>query len=92
VYFHEVLESVQPHDAAIALVTRRFSPGDPTDEDALEATRSAMRSPELSMSSWRGAYREGALRSIGLLAAPDALGPEAMAHLGTAFRHAVRVE
>jgi hypothetical protein len=91
-YFHEVLESVQPHEAAMALATRRFAPGDPTDKDALEATRAALRSPELSMNAWRAAYREGALRSLALLSAPDALGPEAMGQLGTAFRRVLRVD
>ncbi|MCC6552029.1 MAG: hypothetical protein IT372_03275 [Polyangiaceae bacterium] len=91
-YFHEVLESVQPQEAAMALAARRFSPGDPDDGEALDATRAALRAPELSMGDFRARYREGALRSLALLGAPDALGPEAMAHLGTAFRRVLRVD
>ena len=91
-YFHEVLENVQPHEAAMALATRRFAPGEPDDRSALEATRAALRAPELSMNDWRARYHDGALRSLALLGASDALGPEAMAHLGTAFRRVLRID
>ena len=91
-YFHEVLESVQPHEAAMALATRRFAPGEPDDREALEATRAALRAPDLSMNDWKARYREGALQSLSLLGANDALGAEAMAHLGTAFRRVLRVD
>ncbi|HZX00733.1 MAG TPA: hypothetical protein VFF45_00665 [Bacilli bacterium] len=90
-YYHEVLERVQPHAAAIALATRRFSPGDPDDRRALSATRAALGQPELALSAWRSSYREGATRSLTLLGAPDALGAEVMAEVGTAFRGVLRV-
>jgi len=91
-YFHEVLERVQPHAAAIALATRRFSPGDPDDRRALSATRAALGQPELALSAWRSSYREGATRSLTLLGAPEALGPEVMAEVGAAFRRVLRVD
>jgi hypothetical protein len=91
-YFHEVLERVQPHAAAVALATRRFAPGDPTDRTALEATRAALGQPEMSMNAWRATYREGALQSLSLLGAREALGPDIMAELGTAFRRVLRVD
>lgn len=91
-YFHEVLERVQPHEAAVALSTRRFSPGDPGDREALEATRAALAQPALTLGAWRSYYREGALRSLALLGASEALGPETMSQVGTAFRRVLRVD
>jgi hypothetical protein len=91
-YFHEVVEGVAPHAAAIALVTRRFSPGDPTEHAALEATRVALSSPGLGMAEWRHLYREGAMMSLALLAAPEALGEGTLADLGTAFRRVLRID
>lgn len=91
-YFHEVLESITPHEAAVALSARRFSPGEPSDQTALTATRAALGDPELTMAAFRARYREGALQSLSLLGAPEALGPEAMKQVGTAFRRVLRVE
>jgi hypothetical protein len=91
-YFHDVLDLVSPREAAIALVARRFSPGDPTEHAALEATRLALGAPALAMATWRQLYREGALQSLSLLAAPDALGEDMMAELGTAFRRVLRLD
>ena len=91
-YFHEVVEGVLPHEAAIALVTRRFSPGDPTEHAALEGTRVALSHPGLTLADWRQMYREGAMMSLALLAAPEALGEAAAAELGTAFRRVLRVD
>lgn len=90
--FHEVIERVQPHAAAIALSTRRFAPGDPDERVALEATRQALGQRDLGVQAWRRAYRDGALLSLALLGAPEALGPEVMADLGTAFRRVLRVD
>lgn len=91
-YFHEILERIQPHEAAVALSTRRFSPGDPTDREALEATRAALGAPSLTSGAWRSHYREGAVRSLSLLGAPEALGPEIFAQVGPAFRRVLRVD
>jgi hypothetical protein len=92
VYFHEVLEVVAPHGAAVALSARRFSPGEPTEHAALETTRATLGAPDLALPAWRQLYREGASRSLALLAAPDALGEEAMADMGTAFRRVLRID
>ncbi len=92
VYFHEVLELIAPQGAAIALSARRFAPGEPTEHAALETTRAALHAPELGLPAWRQLYREGATRSLALLAAPDALGEEAMADMGTAFRRVLRLD
>jgi hypothetical protein len=92
VYFHDVLESVRPHGAAVALAARRFAPGDPTEHAALEASRATLAAPELALAEWRHLYREGALASLSLLAAPEALGQDTMAELGTAFRRVLRVD
>jgi hypothetical protein len=92
VYFHEILELVAPHEAAVALSTRRFAPGDPTEHAALEAARAALGAPDLSQSAFRQLYREGAARSLALLGAADALGGETMDHLGTAFHRVLRIE
>jgi hypothetical protein len=92
VYFHEVVEGIAPPEAAIALVTRRLSPGEPTEHAALEATRDALGSPALSIAAWRQLYREGAVRSLAILASPEALGEDAMAGLSTTFRRVLRVD
>jgi len=92
VYFHDVLELVTPREAGAALVARRFSPGDPTEHGALDATRTTLSAPALSMAGWRQLYREGASASLSLLAAPDALGPDTMAELSTAFRRVLRLD
>lgn len=92
VYFHEVVEGMAPHEAALALATRRLSPGDPTEHAALEATRVALSSPELALAEWRGLYREGAMMSLALLAAPEALGEATLAELGPAFRRVLQVD
>ncbi|APR87596.1 hypothetical protein A7982_12945 [Minicystis rosea] len=92
VYFHDVLAQVLPREAAVALVARRFSPGDPTEHAALEATRTALSLPGLTMASWRQMYREGAALSLTLLAAPDAVGLDTMAELETAFRRVLRLD
>jgi hypothetical protein len=91
-YFHEVLERITPHEAAVALSARRFSPGEPNDRKALEATRDALGNPELTMAAFRAHYRDGALQSLALLGAPEALGLETMKQVGTAFRRVLRVE
>jgi hypothetical protein len=92
VYFHEVIELLAPHEARVALTTRRFSPGDPSEHAALEATRAALGSPGLALGAWRHLYREGATRSLALLAEPEALGEDAIAELGTAFRRVLRLD
>jgi len=92
VYFHEVMELLAPHEARVALQSRRFSPGDPSEHAALEATRAALGSPGLALGAWRHLYREGATRSLALLAEPDALGQDAVADLGTAFRRVLRLD
>ncbi|MFO0760883.1 MAG: hypothetical protein U0359_30680 [Byssovorax sp.] len=92
VYFYEVLESLAPHEAAIALGARRFSPGDPGEHTALAAVRTTLGQPALSMARFRQLYREGAVRSLAMLAAPEAVGAEIMATLGPSFRRVLRVE
>jgi hypothetical protein len=92
VYFHEVLDAIAPAEARAALASRRFSPGDPSEGTALVATRAALGAPGLVMSEWRKLYREGASRSLDLLAAPEALGAETMRALDTAFRRVLRVD
>lgn len=91
-YFHEIVESVAPHEAAVALVARRFSPGEPTEHAALAATRETLGNPALTLAEWRKLYRDGAMKSLALLAAPDALGRDTMTELGTAFRRVLRLE
>ena len=44
------------------------------------------------LAEWRRLYREGALASLALLAAPDALGEATLAELGTAFRRVLRID
>ncbi len=92
VLLHEIIETIGPPEAAMALLARRFSPGDPTEHAALEATREALHDPELSLARWRQHYRAGALRSLLLLAMPEALGPDTMAGLSAAFRRVLRVD
>jgi hypothetical protein len=92
VYFHEVLELVTPHEAAVALSTRRFAPGDPDEHAALAATRATLGAADLPLATWRQLYREAAAQSLTLLASPDAVGGEAMADLETAFRRVLRLE
>jgi len=92
VYFHEILEVVAPHEAAVALSSRRFAPGDPTEHAALDTTRATLGSPDLALADFRRLYREGAARSLALLGAPDALGEEAMSDMGVAFHRVLRIE
>jgi hypothetical protein len=92
VYFHDVLDLVGSREATAALVARRFTPGEPSEHAALEATRAALSAPTLSMADWRQHYREGAATSLTRLAGPDALGPDTMAELGTAFRRVLRLD
>ena len=92
VCFHDVLAQITPRETAVALAARRFSPGDPTEHQALLATRAALAVPELTMTTWRQLYREGATASLAHLAAPDALGQATMAELGTAFRRVLRLD
>jgi hypothetical protein len=92
VYFHEVLEAITPPEAAVALTARRFSPGDPTEQGALAATRATLGVPGLTIAEWREWYRDGAARSLAILASPEALGEEAMNGLGTAFHRVLRLQ
>lgn len=92
VYFHEILEALAPREVAVALASRRFAVGDPGEHAALAATRASLHAPDLPLASWRQLYREGAARSLALLAAPDALGAEAMADLDTALRRVLRLD
>jgi hypothetical protein len=92
VYFHDILEVISPRESAAALGARRFSPGDPTEDAALTATRAALSAPDLGLPTFRQLYREGAARSLALLAAPDALGEEAMGDLASPFRRLLRVD
>ena len=91
IYFHEILEALVPHEVAVALGARRFAVGEPTEHAALSATRATLGAPDLALPAWRQLYREGASRSLALLAAPDALGEEAMADMDTAFRRVLRI-
>jgi len=92
VCFHAVLDAVTPPEAAVALRSRRFAAGEPSDQAALESSRRALGNPGLSLSAWRALYREGALRSLDLLSGPDALGTESMGQLGTAFRRVLKMD
>lgn len=92
VFFHGITEQISPPEAAVALQARRFAPGDPGEHEALDATRTALQAPDLSLMRWRQLYREGAARSLALLASPEALGPETMAGLSAAFRRVLRVD
>ena len=92
VAFHDVLSQVSPREAATALAARRFAAGDPSEHDALAATRAALGAPALTMAAYRQLYREGASLSLTLLAEPEALGAEAMAEMGTAFRRVLRLD
>jgi hypothetical protein len=92
VYFHEILEALAPHEAAQALVSRRFSPGEPTEHAALLATREALAEPGLTLVGFRQLYRAGAHRSLELLASPEAFGPAAMAELGPTLRRVLRLD
>ena len=69
VYFHEVLEALAPHEVAQSRSSRGASrPASPTEHAALEATRVALGEPRSRSSRWRQLYREGAARSLALLA------------------------
>jgi hypothetical protein len=92
VYFHDVLGQITPREAGVALSARRFSPGDPSEHTALEATRAALVAPLLTMAAYRQLYREGAAASLTLLAAPDAVGEPTMTDMGTAFRRVLRLD
>jgi hypothetical protein len=101
VYFHDVMERIAPHDAAVALSARRFAPLDglttsgpaaATEAGALDSARSALADPSLTMSRFRQLYRDGARQSLTLLADPDALGQETMAAMGTSFRRILRID
>jgi hypothetical protein len=92
VYFHDVLELVDPHPGAVALAARRFTPGDPDEQAALAATRAALGGPELTLAEWRQVYREAGARSLALLASPEALGSDAMADLERPFRRVLRLD
>jgi len=92
VFFHDIFGAIEPPETAQALRSRRFAPGDPTEQDALVTARAALGDPGLSLTRWRQLYREGASRSLALLAAPEALGPETMAGLSGAFRRVLRVD
>lgn len=92
VWFHDALGAIGSQEAKAALVARRFTAGDPTEHAALEATRAALGQRGLVMTEWRRLYREGASASLDALAMPDALGPDTMAELGTAFRRVLRLD
>jgi hypothetical protein len=91
-FFHEVLPGIEPREASVALRARRLAPGDPSDGAALEAARDELGQPGLTMTAYRELYRAGALRSLELLSAPDALGAESLSHLGTAFRRVLKID
>jgi hypothetical protein len=92
VYFCEVIEAIQPHEAAVALQARRFTPGEPNDQAALESTRALVSAPTMTLTHYRELYRHGAGQSLELLASPEAVGPEAMERLGTALRRVLRMD
>lgn len=92
VFFHEILPEVEPREASVALRPRRLAAAEPTDSVALEAARDELGQPGLTMAAFRELYRAGAIRSLELLAAPDALGEPEMTHLGTAFRRVLKIE
>lgn len=92
VFFHDALRGVDPRESAVALRARRLRAGDPDDARALDAARDELAQPGLSMAAWRELYRAGALRSIEVLAGPEAAGAEAMEQLGTAFRRVLKVD
>ena len=92
VYFHEVLEALAPHEAAQALVCRRFSSGEPTEHAALEATRAALGDHALTLVGYRALYRSGAASSLELLASAEAFGAVAMAELGPTLRRVLRLD
>jgi hypothetical protein len=90
VIFHDVLPKL-PEAPRAALSARRFARANHSDADALAATRVAT-GMALSHGEWLTLYREGVSASLVALAAPEALGVEAMGELGEAFRHVLGVE
>ena len=90
VLFFEVLSQLEPKQRA-ALEARRFSPGDPSDGEALATLRGRLRRPGLTVSELRDLYRAGAQASLAQLAQSDALGEESMQRFGAPFRRVLRI-
>ena len=90
VLFFEVLSQLEPKQRA-ALEARRFSPGDPSDGEALATLRGRLRRPGLTVSELRDLYRAGAQASLAQLAQSDALGEESMQRFEGAFRRVLRI-
>jgi hypothetical protein len=90
VIFFDVLQQLEPKQRQ-ALEARRFSPGDPSDGDALVAVRAALRRPTLGLAEVRELYRAGANASLEVLARSDALGEESMERFDGAFRRVLRI-
>lgn len=91
VLFFGVLEQLEPR-ARAALEARRFAPGEPTDQVALESVRLALRRPNLALAEYRELYRSGASSSLDALARSDALGEESTRRFEDAFRRVLRID
>lgn len=91
VVFFDILPQLESR-SQVALTARRFTPGDPTDADALETVRHSLRRPGFSLTEFRELYRAAAASSLERLADIDALGEETMKRYDGAFRRVLRIE
>lgn len=90
VVFFDALLQLDPRERS-AVEARRFSPGDPTDGQALAALRRELRKPGLTLAEFRELYRAGATGTLAALARSDALGEESMERFDGAFRRVLRI-
>jgi hypothetical protein len=90
VLFFDALLQLEPRQRS-AVEARRFSPGDPSDAEALSAVRGALRRPGLTLAEFRELYRGGAAATLEVLARSDALGEESMVRFEGAFRRVLRI-
>lgn len=72
--FFDALGAVREPECRAALMTRRFTSGDPTDASSLANLRELLGKPNLRMSEFRGLYAQGVTSTFVVLRGEQALG------------------
>lgn len=72
--FFDALGAVREPECRAALMTRRFTSGEPTDASSLANLRELLGKPNLRMSEFRGLYAQGVTSTFVVLRSEQALG------------------
>lgn len=90
--FFDALAVIREPECRAALLSRRFTPGDPTEVQALGHVRDLLGKPNLRRSEFRGLYAQGVSSTFVVLRSDAALGRVFDVDVERGLLHALRVD